>query len=140
MSLELQRDAIVARTLDNWVRATHGDIFLDNFSGPTPPAGQFTELTILTGIRQQEGIGGPGQACLRTRSVLQFSVYAPQNIGVDNLDKTCDFIHGLFLKWEFPLGNGNKISFQVPYTINRGKGSGRYTRVVSCPFYLEEHV
>lgn len=140
MSLVLQREAIVTRALTNWVRSEYGDLFLDNFSGPTPPGGQFTELTILTGLRRQEGIGGPGQACLRTRSILQFSVYSPQNVGVDNLDKTCDFIHGLFIKWEQLLLDGDKVSFQVPYTLNRGKGSGRYTRVVSCPFYLEEHI
>ncbi len=140
MSLALQREAIVTRALNHWDSSEHGPLFLDNFSGPTAPGGQFTEMTILTGIRRQEGIGGPGQACLRTRSILQFSVYSPQNIGVDNLDDTCDFIHGIFLKWEHLLSDGDKVSFQVPYTVNRGKGSGRYTRVVSCPFYLEEHI
>jgi hypothetical protein len=140
MSLVLQREAIVTRTQTNWLPAVYGPLFLDNFSGPTAPGGQFTEMTILTGIRRQEGIGGPGQACLRTRSILQFTLYSPQNIGVDDLDKACDFASNLFLKWETLLSDGDKVSFQVPYTLNRGKGSGRYTRVVSCPFYLEEHI
>lgn len=140
MSLENQRLAITKRVLESWDIPEHGPVFMDNFEGSALPSGQFSEMTILTGVRNQESLGGPTQGCLRTRSILQFSVYSPQNQGVDQLDRTCDYIHGLFLKWETLLDDGSKLAFQVPYTLNRGKGSGRYTRVVSCPFYLEEHV
>jgi hypothetical protein len=138
MSLTQQREKIVQRIMEYWP-STFGPYFLDNFPGPMAPSDQFTEINIMTGIRRQESVGGLGQACLRTRSILQFTVYSPQNVGVDKLDEVCDFIHVLFLQWETILQNGSKLSFQVPYTLNRGKGSGRYTRVVSCPFYLEEH-
>ena len=136
----LQRQAIVDRIQEKWDHSLDGPFFLDNFQGPSPPSEQFTEVNILTGDSEQVNMGGLGQTCIRTHSVLQFTIYSPQNVGVDNLDGTCVRIREAFLHYSVLLADDTKLVFRVPSFRNRGKGSGRFTRVVSCPFYSDEYL
>ena len=140
MSLLLERQAIVSRIMEMWDVTLDGPFFMDNFQGPVAPSGQFTEVNILTGESRQRNIGSIGDTCIRTPSVLQFTIYSPQNVGVDNLDATCDRVRSIFLHYSVVLGETGRLVFQVPTFVNRGKGSGRFTRVASCPFYRDEFV
>ena len=141
MALQAEREAIVKRIMAKWNQELDGPFFMDNFQGPVAPSGQFTEVNILTGESVQRNVGGHGNTCIRTHSMVQFTIYSPQNIGVDNLDRTCDRVRRIFLHYSVKIDeNGGKLVFKVPTFFNRGKGSGRFTRVASCPFYRDEFV